>query len=195
MLPQHYVVSSKEPQETCNTVSCLLLLTAYVFELITVKNTNGTRPIVVTALSHERSSLCYEAYASSFSSENIIKCISAYKCSAKHACLFPSNRRVKLACSPITLHSHRETPDEYFYTFLSHFQTLTTSYNMWVATVLAFSNFQLQTWTRTHNTWYTSCISVCSRLCTKAHARYHHYLNKQHIRAFSTFLAKTYGFS
>ena len=38
-------------------MSCLLLLTAYVFELYTAKNTTK---IVVTALSHERSSLCYE---------------------------------------------------------------------------------------------------------------------------------------
>ena len=113
------------------------------------------------ALTWEKLALLRGVRASCFSSENIIKCISAYKHSAKHACLFPPKRRVKLACSPNALHSHRETPDEFLYTFLSHFQTLTTSYNMWVATVLAFSNFQLQTWTQAHNTCYTSCVYQC----------------------------------
>lgn len=33
----HICIECKDPQETCNTVSCLLLLTAYVCELFTVK--------------------------------------------------------------------------------------------------------------------------------------------------------------
>ena len=52
-------VSSKEPQETCNTVSCLLLLTAYVCELFTVKTLmSSPRSHMREARSVTRSEIC-----------------------------------------------------------------------------------------------------------------------------------------
>jgi len=127
---------------------------------------DGSRPLMVTALSHERSSLCYEAYANVFQQEKVVFKhqhrtrfnLSRNGNRSSNASLISDNT---LACSRLIDESntlaHRQLhtliglpPLNAIALSLSHFQTLTTSYNMWVATVLAFSNFQLSTWNLFH---------------------------------------------